>query len=334
MARADLSHDALPDGLTALANRSLGLWPVPPDASARPINVSENATYVVENDTGYRSVLRVHREGYRTERAIECELLWMEALNADRCVTAPRAIPGRDGGAVQSAGPSGPVNRRFMVMFEFVEGEHPDESCDLAAPFEDLGEMAARAHDHAIAWTKPRPFERPAWDLDAVFGPSATWGDWRDGPNIDAPAKAVLERAEATVTKRLEAFGTPARRYGLIHADMRLANLLIDGGAPRLIDFDDCGFGWFLYDFATGVSFLEDSPDVPALRHAWTTGYRKVRPLPDEEEREIDSFVMLRRMALLAWIGSHIDVPEARARAADFGRVSAELGEAYLTRMG
>ena len=115
---------------------------------------------------------------------------------------------------------------------------------------------------------------------------------------------------------------------------MRLANLLIDDGTTRLIDFDDCGFGWFLYDFAAGISFIEDSPEIPALRAAWVEGYRKVREMPDAEEREIDSFIMLRRMALLAWIGSHIDVPEAQALAPDFGRISAELGEKYLSRMG
>ena len=110
-------------------------------------------------------------------------------------------------------------------------------------------------------------------------------------------------------------------------------NLLVNDSGLWLIDFDDCGFGWFLYDFAAGISFFEESPEIPALRDAWVKGYRKIRPMSDDEEREIDSFIMLRRMALLAWIGSHINVPEAQALAGDFGRISAELGEKYLSRM-
>lgn len=333
MALAEMDHDILLDRLHKLANQSLALWDLPSDVSARLINISENATYIVENTAGFRSVLRVHREDYHTERAIECELLWMDALNSEHCVITPDVIPGKDGNSVQRADLPGQLNERFLVMFEFVEGEQPDETHDLVAPFEELGEMAARTHNHTITWAKPQPFERLTWDIDTVFGPNPTWGNWRDGPNIDGASKQVLEQVEATVKARLSAFGKSEQRYGLIHADMRLANLLIDKGTTRLIDFDDCGFGWFLYDFAAGISFFEESPEIPALRDAWVKGYRKVRPMSDAEEREIDSFIMLRRMALLAWIGSHINVPEAQALAADFGRVSAELGETYLSRM-
>ena len=45
-----------------------------------------------------------------------------------------------------------------------------------------------------------------------------------------------------------------------MHADIRLANLLVDGEHVRVIDFDDCGWSWFMYDFATTVSFIEDHP--------------------------------------------------------------------------
>ena len=40
--------------LEKLANQSLTLWDVPEGASARLINVSENATYIVEGPNGYK----------------------------------------------------------------------------------------------------------------------------------------------------------------------------------------------------------------------------------------------------------------------------------------
>jgi Ser/Thr protein kinase RdoA (MazF antagonist) len=334
MAHSSLAHETLLKRLDALANDSLHYWALPAGSTVRLLNVSENATYLVVAPDGTKRVLRVHREAYHSERAIECELAWAHALRAADFVRTPAAIPGCDGRLVQTGVSADLPNPRHMVMFEHVPGEQPEESHDLVGPFEDLGAMAARLHEHAIHWQRPAPFRRLTWDLDAVYGPEATWGDWRKVPNLDSQMQAVLERVEQTVKARLERFGQSAQRYGLIHADMRLANLLIDGAQTWLIDFDDCGFGWFLYDFAAGISFIEDSPAIPAMREAWVRGYRRVRDLPHEEEREIDSFIMLRRMALTAWIASHINVPEAEALAPDFARVSAELGEDYLLRMG
>ncbi|MCB1756263.1 MAG: phosphotransferase [Gammaproteobacteria bacterium] len=325
-----MSHDELVVRLAALAEKSLCLWNVPENATARLINLSENATYLVEDAEGFRSILRIHRENYHSRNAIETELAWMKALNRESEVVTPGTISGRNGQIIQTAGIDGLPNPRQMVMFEFVEGEEPDESQDLAGPFEQLGEIAALTHIHSIDWQRPEYFERLVWDLDTVFGEQPTWGDWRDAPAIDAHALATLEALEKLVIERLQNFGKNSERFGLIHADMRLANLLIHEGTTRLIDFDDCGLGWFLYDFAAGISFMEDHPQVPALKQAWLKGYRKHRAVSDEEEQEIDTFVMLRRMALLAWIGSHAETDLAKQQGPEFTRGSVKLASRYL----
>lgn len=331
MSLDDMPLQDLLKHLEGLANAALPLWPVPEGATARLINVSENATYLVEAGP-FRSILRIHRPAYHSRAGIEQELAWSQALAADGMVLTPAPIAGRNGDLVQQGQAPGLSQPRYMVMFEFVPGRQPDENEDLSAPFERLGAIAAQTHLHSQAWSKPEPLQRLTWDLDTVFGDQPTWGNWRDAPNVTPDIRAVLEDVERTVRRRLTAFGKSPDRYGLIHADMRLANLLIEGEVTRLIDFDDCGLGWFLYDFATGISFMEDHPQVPALREAWVRGYRSKRPLSAEEEAEIDSFVMLRRMALLAWIGSHIEAPEPQAMAPHFARVSADLGRAYLAR--
>lgn len=315
--------------LEQLVAQSLPLWDIPSDAQAKLINVAENCTYLIEAP-GFKAVLRVHREGYHSRRAIECELAWLDALRRDAVILTPGYFVGRDGQAIQQASMDGLTAPRFLVLFHFVEGAAPDESGDMTAGFEELGGIAARCHDHVLHWEKPKPFERLTWDVDAVFGQSPTWGNWRDAPEMDPDTQSTLERVEATVRKQLSAFGTAPERYNLIHADMRLANLLVDGTQTRVIDFDDCGMGWFMYDFAAAISFIEDDPRIPALKEAWLSGYRKVRDLSAEDEAEIETFIMLRRMALLAWIGSHIEAPEPQALAPGFAATTARLGQAYL----
>lgn len=329
MSISDMSLEETLKHLQTLANQSLALWDVPQGAFARLINVSENATYLVESP-GYKSVLRVHRENYHSENAIECELIWADALNTEGGITTPGVYLGKNGKPIQSGQVEGLAAPRFMVLFHFVEGQEPDPDENLAEHFEELGEIAARSHLHSIGWKKPDGFERLTWDTESVFGENPTWGDWRDGPEVSPEVSEVLERVEATIGSRLQAFGKGADRFGLIHADMRLANLLSDGTGTRLIDFDDCGMGWYLYDFAAAISFIEDNQQVPAMKDAWIKGYNKVRELSVNDVQEIDTFVMLRRMALLAWIGSHIEAPEPQALARGFAHVTAKLGETYL----
>jgi len=335
----DTSDEGMPldrqlEFIQRLAERSLLLWDIPEDATVRLINVSENATYLVEADNGFKAILRVHRENYHTRRAIECELAWLEALDQDRVVDTHRCYPGRDGEAIQRLRIDGLGTERHLVLFTFLEGEAPDESGDMTSGFENLGAIAARCHEHVLSWEKPDGFERLVWDVETVFGESPTWGNWRDGPGINSEMREVLERVEQKVCERLAAFGKAPERFNLIHADMRLANLLVGGGETRLIDFDDCGFGWFLYDFAAAISFIEDDPRIPDLRAAWLRGYRSIRDMSAEEEAEIDTFIMLRRMALLAWIGSHIEAREPQALAPDFAANTVKLGEAYLRNIG
>jgi Ser/Thr protein kinase RdoA (MazF antagonist) len=94
-------------------------------------------------------------------------------------------------------------------------------------------------HRHARAWQRPAGFTRFHWDYDAAFGAGARWGRWQDGIGVGPAEREILGRLDATLRARLAAFGTGPERYGLVHADTRLANLLVDGDAVRVIDFDD-----------------------------------------------------------------------------------------------
>ena len=141
-----LPYDVVIERLGVLANQSLGLWALPEGAAARLINVSENATYLVETPGGYRSILRVHREDYHTRNAIGCEHAWSKALDEKGGVHTPDVIPGRDGSTIQTGSVDGLPGERHMAMFEFVEGEHPDEDADhLVESFEELIQIGRRS---------------------------------------------------------------------------------------------------------------------------------------------------------------------------------------------
>jgi Ser/Thr protein kinase RdoA (MazF antagonist) len=163
-----------------------------------------------------------------------------------------------------------------------------------------------------------------------MVGERGFWGPWRAAIGLDEAGIAVLERALVRLRRRLEQIGESAEVFGLVHADLRLANLLVDGHHLRVIDFDDCGFSWYLYDFATAVSFMEHEPVVPALLRSWLEGYRKTLRLNDEAAADIPGFVILRRILLTAWLASHAEVPFAREFGADYTRGTVRLAQRWL----
>ncbi|MFF5244913.1 phosphotransferase enzyme family protein [Streptosporangium sp. NPDC000095] len=299
-----------------------------PDAEVTLVNVSENATYRVDDPvSGTRSILRVHRLGYHSTPAILSELSWLEALREQAGIRTPRVIPAPDGSRVLTV--PGP-EPRDCVMFEFLPGTEPSQDDPLPG-FERLGALTARMHRHARGWSPPEGFTRFHWDYEAALGAESRWGRWQDGLGMDTEARAVLGRLDKELRERLHRFGRGPGRYGLIHADLRAANLLVEGeNPPGVIDFDDCGFGWYLYDLAAAVSFVEHRPEVPELIDAWVRGYRTVLDLPAEDEAEIWTFVMFRRLLLVAWIGTHTGADIATELGAGYTEGTCELAERHL----
>lgn len=325
----ELTHDVLLDRLLVLAQLALGRYALPAGVRVRLINLSENATYLVEEAAGERRwALRVHREGYHSSAAIQSELAWLIALKTDGAALTPVPVPGRDGHLVQSVRAPG-LRPRNVVLFAWENGSEPDAT-DVAG-FELLGETAARMHAHVRGWSRPDWFERHTWDFETSLGGTPHWGPWRAGMGLTPDIEALFTRTVALIGERLLRFGKGPERFGLVHGDMRLANLLVDGSQVKVIDFDDCGFSWFLYDCATTVSFFEHEPRVPNLIAAWVRGYRRIGDLSAADEAEIGTFVMLRRLLLVAWIGSHCETELAQSMGADYTRGTVPLCEAYLT---
>lgn len=324
-----MTHEQLLRAITALAHAALPRWGLE-GAALRLISHSENSIFLVTPASGPKVVLRVHREGYHTVDGVRSELAWMRALESEGGVKTPQAIPGLDGADVQMVADPALPRPRMCVLFAFIAGDEPRQDGDLIEPFRQLGEVTARTHNHSERWVRPAYFQRLRWDFDHSLGPTPNWGPWTDGPGLSDDRRRLLQRLVDVVERRLRRFGQRPQRFGLIHADFRLANLLVFQGEIRVIDFDDSGLGWFLYDGGTAVSFFEHAPDVPALMAAWSEGYRRVRSLRGEEEHELATFIMLRRMTLLAWIGSHGDTDLAKQEGPAYMQGTCDLAERYL----
>lgn len=315
-------------GWEVYARRALPAFGLDESTPLTLLNISENATFRIDLP-GELSVLRVHRTNYHTHEAIESELTWISALRSEGIVQTPEFMTTSDGDHI-AVGRANSDDERFVCRFAWVIGTEPTED-RLASDFETLGAITARLHDHSRRWTRPASFTRFRWDFETALGEHGHWGRWQDGLGMDAQSLNVLSRCAKKLGERLQHWGKSPDRWGLIHADMRLANLLVDGRDVTVIDFDDCGLSWFMYDLGSSLSFIEHEPYVPELVDAWVRGYRTVAQLSSAEEQELRTFIMFRRMLLVAWIGSHSETETARAMGSQYTYDSCRLAEEFLS---
>jgi Ser/Thr protein kinase RdoA (MazF antagonist) len=79
---------------------------------------------------------------------------------------------------------------------------------------------------------------------------------------------------------------------------------------------------------------MEHDPRLPEWQDAWLRGYRQEEPVTAEDEAMIPTFVMLRRLLLVAWMGSHSHSRECREIGPGYTAASCELAEQYLRSGG
>ncbi|AZU62219.1 phosphotransferase enzyme family protein [Neobacillus mesonae] len=313
-----------------IANLAVRNFPFLSQAEVSLLNYSENATFLVRNMTGAKYVLRISRPYYHTKAELESELAWIQSISDHTLIKTALPFIGSNREFVQVVEFENIIYN--CTLFTYLEGQAPDEDQEdqLIQLFEVLGELTARLHIHSMDnHTRFQRLQRMDWNYDSILGIDPKWGRWQDGLVMTTERIQLFERAAEKIWNRLERFGKSPSRYGLIHSDLRSANLLVHNDQLQVIDFDDCGFGWYLFDLAASLSFIEDKPYVPKLIASWLTGYRKVRELSQEEELEIPTFIMMRRLQLIAWIGSR-DNETTRELGSNFTIQTDKLARKYL----
>lgn len=277
------------------AAEALAVW----GASApRLINDRENAVYAVTLPGGAPAALRLHRPGYQSAAAIRSELVWTDDLAAAG-LPVPRPVPSGAGDLLATLSTG-----RLASVVEWLPGVPLGQAwvpltgtpAAQAETFARIGALLARLHTATDALTLPPGFTRPAWDAEGLLGETPLWGRFWENPALTPAEAALLQEARAEARRRLEAMAAPD--YGLIHADLMRENLLIDGAAIRLIDFDDSGYGFRGYDLGTLMIQNLVEPHWPDLLAAAAEGYARHRPL---NPADLPLFVLLRCLASCGW---------------------------------
>jgi len=311
-----LSHRAQVGRLRRVAVCALDSYPLV-DPRLSFVTHGENTTFRVEASTPGphapafrrdRFLLRVHRpnrhgRGVDSTAAIASELHWLTALRADTGLSVPEPLLTHDGALTATVSVAPVPQPRVCSVLRWMDGSVCSGS-PRPVYLRRLGSAMARLHNHAEAWQRPAGFVRMRWDWETFFGDTMEYG----GVNaaevwnlIPADLRRRFDRVASTMEEIMASLGDGPDMVGLIHADLHLDNALFSHGDIRLIDFDDCGVGYWLYDIAVALWELRHRPDYESFRAALIEGYTQHRALPTHQLVHLDDFIATREVAFGLW---------------------------------
>ncbi|MBI4926416.1 MAG: phosphotransferase [Anaerolineae bacterium] len=255
-----------------------------------------------------RYLLRIHQPGYQTDDALDVELTWLMAMCQDEQLPVPEPVSTINGDLFARVSIPGVPGERNCSLMRWVKGR-PVSTSARPSHYCAQGELMARLHQFSAHWLTPSDQNIHRYDWNGLFCDEIANGvsgldAWNDLPKEYLPE---FEMVSARTRQLMEALGKSPEVYGLIHADLGLdANILFWKGEARAIDFDDFGFGYYLYDLSLALEHCQEDAALPQYRDALLEGYTRVWSVPDEHFKHLDLFLAAFWVYLSLWAAAMI----------------------------
>jgi Ser/Thr protein kinase RdoA (MazF antagonist) len=279
-----------------------------------------NTTFRVDARDG-PYLLRINRPRVHTPDTIGSEMAWLIALGRDTDLRVPEPVAAHHGSFSVVSCDTGVPEPRVCVLLHWLDGRFVDQRL-APAHLSRVGALAGRLQGHATTWTPASGFLRPRVDtltneakVDSIAPSAAAAGDGdqptpADGDRalqlvealVSADDAALCARALEVVWASTRTLAEETGAFGLIHGDLHHENVLFHRGEARAIDFDDCGWGFHLYDLAVTLCELEGRPRYDELRDALLDAYAQTRRLPEDHAIHLRALFVLRRLQILMWV--------------------------------
>ncbi|MFW9978522.1 MAG: phosphotransferase enzyme family protein [Candidatus Thorarchaeota archaeon] len=246
--------------------------------------------------------LRLHQPGYMDPKFIPSEMMWLAALS-DAGIPVPKPFRNLSGEwlTVVESEFEVPCSRNCSLI-SWIDGRAPKNPS--LHHMKAVGRVIGRMHEQSISWKPPKEFIRPHWNWEGLYGGGFEYGFVGEETRNTIPRayQASFTHAIELVKEGMEQLGTGREVYGVIHADFAVdGNVLFHKGEARPIDFDDCGFGYWLFDLGVALAhyFVEIENPIPKMKEALIESYTETTPLTDVNLEYIDLFTVARLAQLI-----------------------------------
>jgi Ser/Thr protein kinase RdoA (MazF antagonist) len=243
------------------------------------------------------------------------EMTWLAALSQEGGLPVPAPVPTLTGELQTRIRTPGVPRGRIVSLMRWVDGRQRTRDF-RPHHFQAWGRMVGRLHEFAAGWQPPEGFKRFVWDWEGLLGGRGfrhTVGELRASmpEHLQEPFQIVSSEARAV----MEGLGKGPDAYGMVHGDMYSENVLFRGGELIPIDFEDCGFGYWLWDIAVALCQQPWTEAWFQQRDAFLEGYAQVRTLPEAQLGHLDLFLAAQYATSVLWASSFLRNDPARQTA-------------------
>jgi Ser/Thr protein kinase RdoA (MazF antagonist) len=309
-----LDYDGQLARLTNTAHAALHAYALD-DAQIKPVIYVNNATFRIDAPDGKCYALRIHRPGQKRVDWIQSELEWLHDINQQTPLRTTVPVAATDGTLLTHAALEGVENPVICTLFDWIDGQTLQwEQIDLHQ-IHAAGTFLGQLHEFSTGYQPPPNFVRPTLDWEGLFGENSPYNPGPGAAIFTGDQRAVFAQVDARVGAVMDELGQQPDKFGLIHADFIAKNFLFQDDTLYAIDFDDCGFGYFLYDLAPLLTQTRGEPNFADIYDAFWNGYTGIRHLPDSDRAYLETFIAARHLASCRWLAGNLHNPRIRERA-------------------
>jgi len=228
-----------------------------------------------------------------TDRSIEQlrrEIVWLVELCREAKLIVPEPILAPDGDLIHRVGIAGVPGFRSCVLLRWVRG-WPLDSDPKPDTMRRAGSFVATLHRHGATYRWPEELAtlRPSFaEIEKRISLVALTR------YVDRTEVETFEQAIERIQNELDDLGEGSDVVGVVHQDLTLDRLRIDGDQIGAVGFDRCGWGYFAADIARLFVGLRGRNEAETLRAAFLDGYRGIHPVADGTIDRLPVFDALR----------------------------------------
>ena len=294
---------------TEKLNQALSLWNLN-NKKYELIAFRENVTYKTFDSDGQQLVLRFHRKNYSSKEEINSELKWLSALNKEK-INVPKSIKSINKNFIEK------VNDQYVSVLTWINGKPLTKlkSCEKSLEnnkiFYNLGKELAKLHLFSDVWNNKETLRKRTWNIEGLLGENPIWDRFWSNPELSEVQTNQIILMKIKCQTILEN-NLKDLDYGLIHADAVRDNVLFNNSKKvQLIDFDDSGYGFRLFDIATTLLYYLRNKNFLIIKNNLIKGYLSIRNLNMEL---LDVFILIRSFTYVGWNISRINEPHGMQR--------------------